>query len=55
MCDLSSILFIIYELTLRGQLGKMFGRWGLGLDGTTFLAGEKSQEFQIRLVHYFYF
>ena len=44
-----------YELTLRGQLGKMFGRWGLGLDGTTFLAGEKSQEFQIRLVHYFYF
>lgn len=44
-----------YELTLRGQVGKMFGRWGLGLDGTTFLAGEKSQEFQIRLIHYFYF
>jgi hypothetical protein len=44
-----------YELTLRGQVGKMFGRWGLGLEGTTFLAGEKSQEFQMRLLYFYYF
>ena len=44
-----------YELTLRGQVGKMFGRWGLGFEGTTFVAGEKSQDFQIKLLHYYYF
>ena len=44
-----------YELTLRGQVGKMFGRWGLGLESTTFLAGEKSQEIQLRLLYFYYF
>jgi hypothetical protein len=44
-----------YELTLRGQIGKMFGRYGLGIEGTTFLAGEKSQDYQLRMIVYYYF
>jgi len=44
-----------YEVTLRGQVGKMFGKWGLGLEGTTHVAGEKSQDYQARLLYYYYF
>lgn len=44
-----------YEMTLKGQIGKMFGRWGLGAESTVFVAGEKSQEFQDRLMYYYYF
>jgi hypothetical protein len=44
-----------YELTLRGQIGKMFGRWGLGLEGTGFLSGEKSQDYQLRAQFFYYF
>jgi len=44
-----------YELTLRGQVGKMFGRWGLGLEGVTFIAGEKSQEYQLKGILFYYF
>jgi hypothetical protein len=44
-----------YELTLRGQVGKMFGRWGLGLEGTTFVAGEKTQEYQLKGILFYYF
>ena len=44
-----------YEVTLRGQVGKMFGRWGLGLEGTTFVAGEKSQEYQLKGILFYYF
>ena len=44
-----------YELTLKGQVGKMFGKWGLGLEGTTYVAGEKTQDYQARLLYYYFF
>ena len=44
-----------YEMTLRGQVGRMFGLWGLGLEGTTFVAGEKSQDYQVKLLFFYYF
>ena len=44
-----------YELTLKGQVGKMFGKWGLGLEGTTYVAGEQSQDYQARVLYYYYF
>jgi len=33
----------------------MFGRWGLGLEGVTFIAGEKSQEYQLKGILFYYF
>ena len=44
-----------YELTIKGQVGKMFSNIGAGLEGTTFVAGEKSQDYQIRMIVYYYF
>ena len=44
-----------YELTMRNQIGKMFGYWGLGLESTIYLAGEKSQDLQARLVVFYFF
>ena len=44
-----------YEMTLKSGLGKMFGRWGLGAEGTFFVAGEKSQDYQARLIFFYYF
>jgi hypothetical protein len=33
----------------------MFGRWGLGLEGTVFVAGEKTQNYQARAIFFYYF
>jgi len=44
-----------YEVTLKGQVGRMFGRWGLGTEATVFVAGEKSQDFQVRGMLFYYF
>jgi hypothetical protein len=44
-----------YEMTFKSGLGKMFGRWGLGAEGTFFVAGEKSQDYQARLIFFYYF
>lgn len=44
-----------YESTFKSQIGKMFGRWGLGLEGTVFVAGEKSQNYQARAIFFYYF
>ena len=44
-----------YEATFKSQIGKMFGRWGLGLEGTVFVAGEKSQNYQARAIFFYYF
>lgn len=44
-----------YESTLKSQIGRMFGRWGLGLEGTVFVAGEKSQNYQARAIFFYYF
>ena len=44
-----------YESTFKSQIGRMFGRWGLGLEGTVFVAGEKSQNYQARAIFFYYF
>jgi hypothetical protein len=44
-----------YEITLKGQVGKIFGRTALALEGTDFLAGEKSQDYQVKLYFFYYF
>lgn len=44
-----------YEMILKGQVGKMFGKFGTGLEGTTFIAGEKSQDYQLRMLFYYFF
>ena len=44
-----------YEATFKSQIGKMFGRWGLGLEGTFFVAGEKTQDYQARAIFFYYF
>jgi len=44
-----------YELTFRGSIVKMMGRFGLGFEGTTFVAGEKSQDLQVKLLFSYYF
>jgi hypothetical protein len=43
-----------YEFTMKGQLGRMFGRWGLGAEATVFVAGEKSQDYQLRGIFFYY-
>jgi hypothetical protein len=42
-------------MTLKSQVGKMFGRWGLGGEVTTFVAGEKSQDYQVRGIVFYFF
>ena len=44
-----------YEATFKSQIGKMWGRWGLGLEGTFFVAGEKTQDYQARVIFFYYF
>ena len=44
-----------YEMTMKGQVGKMFGRWGLGGEATVFVAGEKTQDYQLRGIFFYYF
>jgi hypothetical protein len=44
-----------YEMTVKSQVGKMWGRWGLGAEGTFFVAGEKSQDYQLRAIFFYYF
>jgi predicted ABC-type ATPase len=44
-----------YEATVKSQIGKMWGRWGLGAEGTFFVAGEKSQDYQLRAIFFYYF
>ena len=44
-----------YEMTVKGQVGRMFGRWGLGAEATVFIAGEKSQDYQARGIFFYYF
>ena len=44
-----------YELTFKGSIVKMMGRFGLGFEGTAFVAGEKSQDYQAKLMFLYYF
>jgi len=44
-----------YEATVKTQIGKMWGRWGLGAEGTFFVAGEKTQDYQLRAIFFYYF
>jgi hypothetical protein len=43
------------EMSHKGQVGQMFGRWGLGAETTVFLAGEKSQDYQVRGIFFYFF
>lgn len=44
-----------YEATVKSQIGKMWGHWGLGAEGTFFVAGEQSQKYQLRAIFFYYF
>ena len=43
-----------YEVTTKLQFGKMFGHIGIGAETTFFVAGEKSQDLQAKLMFYYY-
>ena len=44
-----------YEATVKSQVGKMWGRWGLGAEATVHVAGEKTQNYQVRGIFFYYF